>query len=109
MMGELHGGLYTMDNSPTTFFTAASFGSHFDLWHWRLGHPALTLSPQLNNLDSSIDKCICTICPLAKQTRLKFPLSCISTVKCFELVHFDIWGPYTKNHSSSANFFSYCG
>ena len=42
---------------------------------------------------------------MAKQSRLKFPLSCISTVRCFELIHFDIWGPYTKNHSSGAKFF----
>jgi hypothetical protein len=23
------------------------------LWHWRLGHPASTLSSQFNNIDSS--------------------------------------------------------
>jgi hypothetical protein len=42
---------------------------------------------------------------LAKPTRLKFPLSCISTIRCFELIHFDIWGPYTKTDSSGAKFF----
>lgn len=97
-----------MDNSPTPFISTASFGSHFDLWHWHLGHPAITLSPHLNNLDSSIkfsNKCTCIVCPLAKQSRLKFPLSCISTVKCFELVHFDIWEPHNKNHSFHAKFF----
>jgi len=45
------------------------------------------------------------VCPLAKQSRLKFPLCCISIVHCFELIHFDILGPYTRNHSSSAKFF----
>jgi hypothetical protein len=42
---------------------------------------------------------------LEKPTRLKFPLSCISTIRCFELIHFDIWGPYTKTDSSGAKFF----
>ncbi|CAK7325522.1 unnamed protein product [Dovyalis caffra] len=47
VIGEQHWGLYTMDNSSATFISTASFGSHFDLWHWRLGHPSTTLSPQL--------------------------------------------------------------
>jgi hypothetical protein len=108
VMGEQHGGLYLMDHYPTTSSSAVSFGSHFDLWHWRLGHPAPTLSSQFNNIDSSIkfsNKCSCTICPLAKQTRLQFSRSSITTVKCFELVHFDVWGPYNNAHFSGAKFF----
>lgn len=45
------------------------------------------------------------MCPLAKQSHLKFPSSFISTIRCFELTHFDIWGPYIKNHSSGAKKF----
>jgi hypothetical protein len=73
MIGEQHGGLYLMDHFPTTFYSVVSFGSHFDLWHWRLGHPAPTLSSHFSNIDFSIEfsnKCSCTDCPLAKQTRL---------------------------------------
>jgi hypothetical protein len=108
VMGEQHGGLYLMDHFPTTFSSAVSFGSHFDLWHWRLGHPAPTLSSHFSNIDSSIkfsNKCSCTVCPLAKQTRLQFSKSSITTIKCFELVHFDVWGPYNNAHSSGAKFF----
>jgi hypothetical protein len=73
VIGEQHGGLYLMDHFPTTFYSAVSFGSHFDLWHWRLGHPAPTLSSNFSNIDFSIEfsnKCSYTVCPLAKQTHL---------------------------------------
>ncbi|XP_015164065.1 uncharacterized protein [Solanum tuberosum] len=35
-----------------------------------------------------------TVCPLAKQSRLSFPLSATSTTACFQLLHADVWGPY---------------
>lgn len=50
-----------------------------------------------SQLDTSIKFCAvsdCVICPLAKQTRFKFPLSSIHTSSPFELVHVDIWGGY---------------
>lgn len=99
MIGEQHKGLYTISNSLTNFTPSTLVSSHFDLWHWRLGHPATTLSPQFINLDTSIkflNNCTCIVCPLAKQSHLKFPSSFISTIRCFELIHFDIWGPYIK-------------
>jgi len=37
---------------------------------------------------------ICSICPLAKQHRLSFPVSSSRVNKPFELLHADIWGPY---------------
>jgi hypothetical protein len=73
MIGEQHGGLYLMDHFPTTFYSAVSFGSHFDLWHWRLGHLAPTLSSNFSNIDFRIEflnKCSYTVCHLAKQTHL---------------------------------------
>jgi len=54
VMGEQHRGLYTMDNPSTNFIHIALFSSNFDLWHWRLGHPAPTLSPQFTYLDTSM-------------------------------------------------------
>jgi hypothetical protein len=41
---------------------------------------------QLNNA--------CDVCALAKQSRLSFSVSSISSIRPFELIHFDIWGPY---------------
>lgn len=106
--GKRHGGLYLLELSPPPFASTTLPGSHFDLWHWRLGHPAFSLSPQLKVLDNTIsisNKCTCIVCPLAKQTRLPFPNSMISTSFCFELIHLDVWGPYRIPSMSGARYF----
>jgi len=47
----------------------------------------------------------CEICPKAKQQRLPFQLSTISSTFPFELVHVDTWGPYhTKIHAGHRFF-----
>lgn len=43
-------------------------------------------------VDTSQD--FCMICPLAKQSRLKFPKSVIKSTGIFQLVHVDVWGPF---------------
>lgn len=48
---------------------------------------------------------VCDICPLAKQTRLSFGLSSISTVEPFELIHCDIWGAFRVSSHSGAHYF----
>jgi hypothetical protein len=47
----------------------------------------------------------CFICPLAKQTRLSFPSTSISSVQPFELLHIDIWGDYQVPSTSVARYF----
>lgn len=42
------------------------------------------------------------VCPLAKHTRLQFPLSSISS---FELIHVDIWGGYRTASISGSHYF----
>lgn len=37
---------------------------------------------------------LCTVCPLAKHTKLPFPVSSSYSKSVFELLHCDIWGPY---------------
>ena len=69
----------TVQTSPSSF------------WHQRLGHPSHKVSmlfPFFQNKSCDSNKCF--ICPLAKQTRLPFSLSSISTLSCFELIHVDI-------------------
>ena len=47
----------------------------------------------------------CDVCPRAKQQRLHFHLSTISTCVPFELVHINTWGPYhTKSYSGHRYF-----
>ena len=46
----------------------------------------------------------CNICPIARQTRLPFTSSAISTQRPFDLLHCDIWGPHKPTYSN-AQFF----
>lgn len=67
------------------------------MWHRRLGHPSNQVLHSLELLHNNKDTdslTSCSVCPLAKQTRLSFPISASKTSKCFELVHMDLWGPY---------------
>ena len=37
----------------------------------------------------------CIVCPLAKQKRLPFPFDNKRVVHSFDLVHMDVWGPFS--------------
>jgi hypothetical protein len=45
------------------------------------------------------------VCPLAKQHRLPFPVSDSTSNKIFDLVHCDIWGPFSINSLNSVKYF----
>jgi len=67
------------------------------LWHLRLGHLPYYAMKNIKNISlSSTDKEFfpCDICPMARQSKLPFPTSSISSKQCFELLHIDTWGPY---------------
>ena len=68
------------------------------LWHLRLGHPSDAKLSSLKNVLSNVVFTFnkdCEICPLAKHKRLHFPfLNHISEFP-FDIVHCDIWGPYS--------------
>ena len=94
----------TATNRPTCNLTISST----DLWHNRLGHASfsrlhyiakhyLKFSVESNNA--------CHICPLAKQSRLPFHPSVISSIKPFEIIHCDIWGRYRHPSLSGAYYF----
>jgi len=48
---------------------------------------------------------VCDVCPQAKQHRLAFPTSTISTTAAFELIHIDTWGPYHTKAQTSHQYF----
>ena len=81
------------------------------LWHSRLGHPSFqrlvllqSVAPIINtcNNNKSFD---CTICPLVKQKRLPFPSFAHCSISCFDLVHVDIWGPYSTPSLNGSKYF----
>lgn len=74
----------------------------------RLGHPSQAImkaiSPvKYHNSSSMHDKC--SICPIAKQTRLKFPTSSSRSASPFKLVHMDLWGSYNIPTLNKKHYF----
>lgn len=90
--GKQYDGLYYMSPSPKTLVSCQV--SHLsNLWHMRLGHPSpsyLKMVYSLLRIDNVSHDNNCTGFPMAKQTRLPFPLSSISTNVAFDLLHCDI-------------------
>lgn len=91
-------------NRPTCNTTISST----DLWHSRLGHVSSSRLSFIakNFLNFSVESNnACHICPLAKQSRLPFSTSTISSTKPFDLIHCDIWGRYRHPSLSGATYF----
>ena len=110
---EVRSGLYVLQNpallqNTVNLTVVVPVVTSTHNWHCRLGH----ISPEkLYILHKSfpyisISKCTpdCTVCPLAKQRKLPFPISCCKTSAPFELLHVDIWGP---NSVASINGYKY--
>ncbi|KAL6311931.1 hypothetical protein AAG906_013204 [Vitis piasezkii] len=78
------------------------------LWHSRLGHPSFSRLKGLQSVldfDSSFDLTPCNVCPLAKQRCLPYislNKRCSST---FDLLHLDIWGPFSVGSVEGYKFF----
>ncbi|CAM8893240.1 unnamed protein product [Rhodiola kirilowii] len=104
-------GLYQLKSKvQSTSLAAIKPQDTLSLWHCRLGHASIknivtNLSKHLPiGACNKTDMC-CTICPVAKQTRLKFPISSTHSTHIFELLHGDIWGPYHTTTISGARYF----
>ncbi|XP_050258405.1 uncharacterized protein LOC126703484 [Quercus robur] len=100
-LGRESNGLYLLDKSYTsTPAIAASVHSpQVHIWHSRLGHlsNAKLASIKPSDIPSfiSVENFDCNICPLAKQKRLPFNKSSHLSKSCFELIHCDLWGPFS--------------
>ncbi|XP_075102355.1 uncharacterized protein LOC142177467 [Nicotiana tabacum] len=67
------------------------------LCHKRLGYASTVTIKQILGLGQEECKVAinnCTICPLARHTRLPFHNSTSRSSDVFELLHIDVWGPY---------------
>ena len=70
-----------------------------NLWHFRLGHLSGNRLDILHQEFPFISKHInetCDVCHLAKQRKLSFSQSMSRAFAIFELIHLDIWGPFSK-------------
>ncbi|XP_019261720.1 PREDICTED: uncharacterized protein LOC109239589 [Nicotiana attenuata] len=76
--------------------------------HNRLAHVPFIKMKSISEISSHISSAQsfpCTICPMARQTRLPFPDSSIHSSKPFQLVHVDTWGPYHTSTYSGSKYF----
>jgi len=90
-------------------FSATVKSVSTDIWHYRLGHlsPSRLQFLHSNNQHISCDliSTPCTICPLAKQKRLPFLHSVIVSTSSFDLIHCDIWGPFSVGSRNGHHYF----
>jgi hypothetical protein len=100
-----------VSNHAVTDLASASFSVNFvnkSLWHYRLGHPS---DLPLRLLSHVIPQVLhesnknCSICPLAKQHRLSFPHSSSISPQPFDLIHCDIWGPFSIKSLTGSSYF----
>jgi len=120
---EANGLFYLLDNPdmlskadsssckfPIPFqFSATIKSVSTNIWHYRLGHlsPSRLQFLHSNNQHISCDliSTPCTICPLAKQKRLPFPHSVVISTSIFDLIHCDIWGPFSVGSMNGHHYF----
>ncbi|XP_019255174.1 PREDICTED: uncharacterized protein LOC109233765 [Nicotiana attenuata] len=100
-IGKEKEGLYILQEriKPTIGASVYKDDDCGKLWHWRLGHPSIGAMQHIADVKNKLDieqlSC-CEVRPLAKQSRLKFPVSDSSSNCVFQLLHLDVWGPYRK-------------
>ena len=98
----------TCDKNFNSSYNDASQKLNVDIWHKRMGHipyRRMKFLPLDVDFTVSYKDIPCEVCPKAKQQRLPFHLSSISTSTPFELIHVNSRGPYhTKTHAGHRFF-----
>jgi hypothetical protein len=117
-LAKLKQGLYHLEinKDASSQIPKAKFANNFqtppitntNLWHFRLGHLS---GKRLNDLHVNfpfISKHVdenCDICHLAKQKKLSYSPSMNRALNFFDLVHMDIWGPYSQTSIHGHKYF----
>lgn len=106
--GRLQRGVYCYERSTEHSAFKMEQKDPHKIWHRRLGHQSnhhLSFIPEVVSHLNSMTKSVCDACHRAKLTRSPFPLSESNANECFDLVHCDIYGPYSKPSSCGAYYF----
>ncbi|XP_076951542.1 uncharacterized protein LOC143624935 [Bidens hawaiensis] len=106
--GRQVNGLYLCGVSSNLVKVCFTSFDQVNLWHSRLRHPASrVLSVLKDDLNVKVinDSLPCDVCRKAKQHREPFPLSDHVSLKIGELVHLDVWGPYTVKSREGFRYF----
>lgn len=67
------------------------------LLHSRLGHVLFPILQQISEISSHVKSSSfvpCDVCHFVKQSRSVFPISDSHAIVPFQLLHYDLWGPY---------------
>jgi hypothetical protein len=113
-VGEERGGLFYLIKPTSKSFAksrvslASIKNPSTNLWHFMLGHLSTPRLRLLHNLLPSISidsNKVCKVCPLAKQKRLHFPISNKVSKAPFDIVHVDIWGPFSTQYTNGSHYF----
>ncbi|KAJ0085512.1 hypothetical protein Patl1_07285 [Pistacia atlantica] len=107
--GSARNGLFYLD-ADLVFNSAFSFKhcNKFNLWHSRLGHPSRSRFDFIvKNFPITIANkdFVCDVCPRAKQPHLSFTQRSSCSSHFFELIHVDIWGPFSIPSKNGSRFF----
>lgn len=94
-IGREHEGLYWLqEDNAVKAGNAVKEQADSKLWHNRLGYPSIEVFNKIEDLNVNMSRTqqqLCIVCPMAKQSRLKFPISNSSVSSCFNLLHVDVW------------------
>jgi len=96
--GRRVANLYLLDVGEQSILVNAVVD--ISMWHRRLGHASLQrLDAISDSLGTTRHKNkgsdFCHVCHLAKQRKLSFPTSNKVCKKIFDLLHIDVWGPFS--------------
>ena len=102
--------LHSASITPTDH-TSSSFpfkDTSNDVWHFRLGHISTSRINLLHSIVPDIEcnpNAVCSVYPLAKQRKLSFLISTSKSDSVFDMVHCDIWGPFSVESINGSRFF----
>ncbi|KZV37633.1 hypothetical protein F511_38248 [Dorcoceras hygrometricum] len=105
--GKRLGNLYVLMKS-TSYVCNASVPKS-ELWHLRMGHPSPSKLSSLKDIlhfdSNNVDVHPCHVCHLSKQKRLPFKSNNKMVDHPFELLHIDVWGPFSQYSVDGYRFF----
>ena len=103
---RISSSIFFPDSISVSFPVSSNVSSNVRLWHVRLGHLPYASMKNVSFLSKSqFSDCSCDVCPKARQSRLPFPTSEITTKNCFDLIHIDTWGPYKVSTYNNYRYF----
>lgn len=104
--GELRNGLYFFRRLKVFRALSTNKDGAEDVWHQRLGHPSNKVFDLLPvGVKRVKDFSACDVCLQAKQCRNMFHSSDNKASEVFEMIHYDVWGPYRTPSLCDAYYF----